>query len=134
MIKKLIAFLLCCSISLWAQINVRDFGAAGDGKQDDTIAIQKAIAAAGKQVKYQRFHLERGWYSGTTSMAVPEVFFPAGNYKISKTLVVKGPVALRGRNSERSGTGYPLLRHFPHDIYQESSIRRRFCSVALFRA
>ena len=32
-------------------LNVRDFGAAGDGRHDDTAAIQAAIAAAGDDTR-----------------------------------------------------------------------------------
>jgi len=62
-----------CSVSaepaqgdLW--VNVRDHGAAGDGKADDTEAIRKAIEAAG--------------FGGT-------VRFPMGTYTISGTLSIE---------------------------------------------
>src|SRR5690606_4897983 len=45
--------------------NVQKFGAVGDGKTDDTAAVQKAINAG-----------------------VGEVFFPKGIYRITKTLMV----------------------------------------------
>src|SRR5690554_3068316 len=45
--------------------NVRDFGAAGDGKRDDTKAIQAAVDAA------------RG-----------AVFFPKGTYRVTRTIEV----------------------------------------------
>jgi hypothetical protein len=44
--------------------NVKDFGAAGDGLRDDTAAIQAALDAGG------------------------EVYFPAGNYVVTRTLNV----------------------------------------------
>ena len=49
-------------------LNVKDFGAAGDGKTDDTQAIEKAFAALVKNRK-----------KGV-------LYFPSGNYLISKTL------------------------------------------------
>ena len=58
-------------------INVYSFGAKGNSKSDDTIAIQKAIDAAGK----------------TTNT---EVVFPNGIYRISKPLNLPENIALRG--------------------------------------
>lgn len=56
--------------------NVRDFGAKGDGKVDDTRAIGAAIAAA----------------PGGT------VWFPPGIYVVSKTLALKAGSTYRGSN------------------------------------
>ena len=61
--------------------NVRDFGAQGDGTSDDTRAIQAAIAAAPP--------------GGT-------VWFPAGTYLVSKTLVLRRGSTYRGSNPESS--------------------------------
>jgi Pectate lyase superfamily protein len=58
-------------------INVYDFGAKGNNKSNDTVAIQKAIDAAGKT-------------------ANTEVVFPNGIYRISKTLNLPKNIALRG--------------------------------------
>lgn len=60
-------------------INVKNFGAAGNGQNDDTEAIQRAIDAAGK--------------AGGGG-----VFFPAGTYMVS-TLKVPSYVALVGTPS-----------------------------------
>ena len=54
-----------------------DFGAKGDGKSDDTAAIQKALKTAGEQ-------------GGGT------VFLPNGEYKITAPLEVPSGVELRG--------------------------------------
>ena len=56
--------------------NVRDYGAVGDGKEDDTYAFEKAITAASKK-------------GGI-------VFVPAGYYLITDTLFLPGGVELRG--------------------------------------
>jgi hypothetical protein len=58
-------------------INVYDFGAKGNGRSDDTAAIQKAINAAGK--------------TNNT-----ELLFPNGIYRITKTIDLPQNVALRG--------------------------------------
>jgi pectate lyase-like protein len=58
-------------------INVYNFGAKGNSKSNDTVAIQKAIDAAGKT-------------------ANTEVVFPNGIYRISKTLNLPKNIALRG--------------------------------------
>ena len=59
------------------EINVKHFGAKGDGKTDDTAAIQKAVATTGNRL-----------------------FFPKGHYKISKTILIdlakKGYASIRG--------------------------------------
>ena len=56
-------------------VNVKDFGAKGDGQADDAGAIQSAINAAG-----EKSHC---------------VFFPAGNYKITTGLSVEN-ISLKG--------------------------------------
>lgn len=53
-------------------INVKDFGAAGDGKTDDTAAIKAAISAA-----------QDAPYKG-------EIYFPSGEYCFSEQLVFDG--------------------------------------------
>jgi len=57
-------------------INVRQYGARGDGVRDDTTAIQQAFTAASQG------HL------GTT------VLLPAGDYKISRTLLLSDATGL----------------------------------------
>ncbi|MGB2824366.1 MAG: glycosyl hydrolase family 28-related protein, partial [Phycisphaerae bacterium] len=52
-------------------LNVRRFGAKGDGKADDTEALQRAL----DQVR-----------SGST------VYLPAGTYRVTETLTLKGPL------------------------------------------
>ncbi|MBN8216285.1 MAG: hypothetical protein J0L75_06560 [Spirochaetes bacterium] len=60
-------------------LSVKDFGAKGDGKTDDTDAIQRCLLEAGS-ARYQ------GFYRG--HVAAPEVFFPMGEYRVSRTLLV----------------------------------------------
>lgn len=59
--------LLALPISLFAQINVKEYGAKGNGQVDDAPAIQKAI--------------DDGIKSGQT------VYFPIGKYRIDRPLI-----------------------------------------------
>ena len=77
--------------SAWKPYSVADFGAKGDGRTDDTDAIQRCITTVEQS---------QAFYShGET--AYPEILFPAGNYVISRTIVVAATekcfnLALRG--------------------------------------
>ena len=61
--------------------NVKDFGAAGDGSTDDTAAIQAALDAA-----YGSSSSPNG---SSGAIKNRPVFFPAGNYKITRALTLK---------------------------------------------
>lgn len=58
-------------------VNVKDFGATGDGTTDDTIALQRAMA-----------YLE--------SLGGGELYFPAGVYMVTRTLAMKSYCHIRG--------------------------------------
>ena len=74
-----IAVITCsCFVAFAADFNVKKFGAVGDGVADDAPAIQKAIDAA--QVK-----------GGC-------VYFPAGDYRIKKTLLIGGNTSSQPTN------------------------------------
>jgi hypothetical protein len=64
-------------------VNIRAFGAAGDGSRDDSGAIQRAMADVARQ--------------GGGS-----VFVPAGRYRVSRVLVPPPGVTLRGVSAEAS--------------------------------
>ncbi|MFA7232357.1 MAG: glycosyl hydrolase family 28-related protein, partial [Victivallaceae bacterium] len=63
---------------IWKPYSVKDYGAKGDGKTDDTDAIQRCITEVEKK--------NHQYYKAVT--AYPEVIFPAGNYLISRTIVI----------------------------------------------
>jgi hypothetical protein len=70
-----------------ASVNVRDFGARGDGQQDDSAAFLKAIAA-----------LDRG-----------VILVPAGRYRITSILEIhKSGIVLRGEGPEKTTLYFPI--------------------------
>lgn len=83
-------------------LNVRDFGAKGDGETDDTDAIQRCLLQAASPDYPKLFY----WLYAAT----PEVYFPKGTYLVSRTLLVPqsegvknqrgiGLINLRGENA-----------------------------------
>ena len=88
-------------------VNVKDFGAKGDGVTDDTIAIKKALRfmqSCGDGMLLARQPMVEDLPEmadlpalGTTTEATrcPELFFPAGQYLVSDTLVANS-LFLRG--------------------------------------
>lgn len=86
-------------------VDVTTFGATGDGKTDDTAAIQKAAdVAAARTLAFQP---AGGVYLGSA----PPVYFPAGHYRISKEI--------------RFG-GYANVRSDAGAIIQQTADRRIF--------
>lgn len=91
-------------------INVREYGAAGDGTTDDTAALQHALDDAADR-------------PGT------EVYFPAGTYIITAALEYPGNVALRGSGvetsviSKPSGSGFMLQSASPGSRRYNLTIR-----------
>ena len=68
-------------------VNVRDFGARGDGQQDDSAAFLKAIAA-----------IDRG-----------VILVPAGRYKITSIVEIhKSGIVLRGEGPEKTTLYFPI--------------------------
>lgn len=93
--------LLCCIATALSAVSVRDFGAVGDGRTDDTAAIQKAVSTLSGRIKLDRFRTEDDWYGGTSETHVEELFFPAGTYKISRTIYAAGSVAWHGEKGTK---------------------------------
>lgn len=74
-------------------VSVKDFGAVGDGKHDDTAAIQAAIDAAGSILKNgQPPSIYMGIYPP------PVVFIPPGAYRLTDTLRLYAGMVLMGTN------------------------------------
>lgn len=73
-----------------SMLDVRDFGARGDGKADDTEAIQKALDAAS----------QRNWKSNEGTRGA--VFIPSGRYRITESLVIERTSGLTIAGAGRS--------------------------------
>lgn len=116
-------------------VDVRRYGATGNGVTDDTAALRKAIAAS------QQFTLYRGKAAGdvgATSYSTPEIRLRSGTYIISDELeianairiVAEGPVFLKQTNpakrhftSPGGGAGYLTLIRGIHFIGGLQAIR-----------
>lgn len=57
------------------EINVKKFGAKGDAKTDDTLAIQSALDAAGYKSRFEPL-----------GVATTKVVFPTGHYRVTRPL------------------------------------------------
>ena len=89
-------------------LNVLDFGAKGDGIADDTDAIQKCFVKAAETYN------------------PPEVFFPAGTYLVSRTLLIPP-------NASNKGWGFINIRGNAATIKQSDPAKDIFYLHRAFR-
>ncbi|RYG04533.1 MAG: hypothetical protein EOO02_05915 [Chitinophagaceae bacterium] len=68
----------------WANV-VKRFGAKGDGKTDDTKAIQDAL---------DNFSVAVNGFNTRSASAYSVLYLPAGKYRISSTLILKGKIGV----------------------------------------
>jgi hypothetical protein len=84
-------------VAIGTFVNAKSFGALGDGATDDTEAIEAAISSFG----------EAGEVNGDTgnNQEGGILYFPPGEYRVSKTLVVFPGLVIQG-----AGPGTSLIR------------------------
>ncbi|MBO7741382.1 MAG: hypothetical protein J6S21_02400, partial [Victivallales bacterium] len=128
---KVLAGILAMLLSApLAAFNVKDFGAKGDGITDDTAAIQKAFAAAQKEMTYvpggSSTLPKWGGHGGLGGGA--EVFFPAGTYRVTAPIFYSGRrVDIRGQKgtviTADASTDIIYLHHILHSVIENIEFR-----------
>lgn len=82
---RLMLLLFFCTVTANSQqINVKNFGAKGDGKTDDTPAFIKAIAEINKNNSVKKTH--------------NVLFIPSGQYNLSKPIILNKYISLEGES------------------------------------
>lgn len=100
--RAILSALLTLSLCAGAQLNVRDFGAKGDGQTDDFPALQRVLDkaaehwsrdaemhACGERLRDRR-ELRKQCF------VAEEIFLPRGTYRISRALTCQSSLILRG--------------------------------------
>ncbi len=115
------------SVAAALPLNVRDFGAKGDGVTDDTAAIRKALTQASKENEARRIRVGYRCVDGggVGDGPIREVYFPKGVYCVGETLLVRRDAVLRG-----DGATIRMRERDRDILYFHSAFR---CRVSGFR-
>jgi len=102
-------------------INVKEFGAVGDGIANDTAAIQAAFDYAYGSLAAPKGHENFGSFAGgftpSAGWTLKTVFFPAGEYKVSATLTlpITYGISIIGAGSQQTRIFFSGSEHIPAD-------------------
>jgi len=125
-------------------IDIRDFGAEGDGVTDDTLAVQAALDAAGYA------NMTYAGTSPTTILPAIGIYIPPGNYLVTGTLyfypaqrifgegvqssICFAPItALKNLFEKKVGTGHAVSDVFRFNIFEKFQVTattRTYAQVA----
>jgi hypothetical protein len=95
-------------LKLTSIVDVRAFGAKGDGVTDDTAAIQAAIVAVEANSTLN---------TSTGSLKAPQqLYFPAGRYMVSAPLLITKKITLLGERGPEASTGTRLCKTTDGDL------------------
>jgi Concanavalin A-like lectin/glucanases superfamily/Pectate lyase superfamily protein len=102
-------------------INVKDFGAVGDGVTDDTEAINLALHSARLNRSTLLVGNVEGYLGGAGDAVIKTVIFPPGIYKITDTLVGYREMRLQG-----IGKAVIKQTNSAKDIYYQHEMYRSY--------
>lgn len=96
------------NISVWAAVDAGEFGVKGDGKQDDSAAIQKALDAAAKrgetvQLGVGRFRLDK-------AISIPRGVTLAGVWEVPHHAEIGRGTLIEAYADKANESGPPLIR------------------------
>ena len=107
------------------EVNVRDFGAVGDGVHDDTEAIRAAATWMVKN-RFEKKQCVRRYKPTFSEAPTRPIFFPRGTYRITSPIVVTDDVILLGEQ------GATILNASPdkETFYIRKAHYLRVCNLA----